>query len=161
MSIAGEAPLALAAIVSLFCYLIYKYCVQPAFISPLSKIPNAHWTSSFAPFWILWKRYCGRELPSTYDAHQRLGPIVRVGPKDLSISCYNEGIRNVYGSGFDKPCYYDFFRYYESVAGQQLLRIRNLLNQAQNFQRFLQPHEARSFPSSTTNIHSVFQIGII
>jgi hypothetical protein len=161
MFIVSEAPLALAVIFFLFCYVMYKYCLYPAFISPLAKIPNAHWTSSFAPCWILWKRFCGRELPSAYDAHQRLGPIVRVGPKDLSISCYSEGVRKVYGSGFDKPGYYDFFRYYESVTNQLILRSRSILKPRQNFKRFLQPHEAGSLSSSKENFHRVFQVGVV
>jgi unspecific monooxygenase len=44
--------------------------------------------------------------------HRLLGPIVRVGPADLSVSCYENGVRTIYNGGFEKPEYYNFFSYY-------------------------------------------------
>jgi unspecific monooxygenase len=35
-----------------------------------------------------------------------------VGPKEISISCYETGVRSVYNAGFDKPHYYSFYQYY-------------------------------------------------
>ena len=104
--------LPLVAIILAFILLVY-YCLSyPTVFSPLAKIPKAHWTSPFFPGWILWKRFRQQELSTAWEAHQRLGPIVRLGPRDLSISCYDEGIRFIYGGGFDKPSYFDFFKYY-------------------------------------------------
>ncbi|RCI15854.1 hypothetical protein L249_3169 [Ophiocordyceps polyrhachis-furcata BCC 54312] len=80
--------------------------------SPLRKVPNAHWTCGISSLWILWARYHNRELALLAEKHQRLGPIVRVGPADLSVSCYDDGIRTIYNGGFEKPAYYDFFLYY-------------------------------------------------
>ncbi|KAI9856063.1 MAG: hypothetical protein M1813_009283 [Trichoglossum hirsutum] len=94
------------------CILVYNYLVYPPLLSPLAKIPNAHWSSAFLPFWVLRKRHQGQELAAVVNAHQKLGPIVRLGPKDISISCYENGIRLAYGGGFPKPTYYDFFQYY-------------------------------------------------
>lgn len=91
---------------------IILYFVISPLLSPLSKVPAAHWSSGYSPIWILWTRWRGKELSAVYEAHQRLGPLVRLGPKDLSVACYDEGIRKIYGGGFDKPGYYDFFRYY-------------------------------------------------
>ncbi|KAB8296762.1 hypothetical protein EYC80_002179 [Monilinia laxa] len=88
------------------------YFAIPNFLSPLSKVPSAHWSSGYSSLWITWTRWRGQELAAVYKAHQALGPLVRVGPKDLSVSCYNEGVRKIYGGGFDKPGYYDFFSYY-------------------------------------------------
>lgn len=90
--------------------ILYFVCPPP--LSPLSKVPSAHWSSGFSSVWILWQRWTGRELESAVEAHKRLGPVVRLGPKDLSVSCYEEGIRKIYGGGFDKPVYFDFFGYY-------------------------------------------------
>ncbi|KAI0834378.1 hypothetical protein F5Y06DRAFT_158346 [Hypoxylon sp. FL0890] len=91
---------------------IILYIVRVAFLSPLSKIPNAHWSSGFSSAWILWHRWNGRELQRAVEAHRKRGPILRLGPNDLSVSCYEEGIRKIYGGGFDKPVYFDFFSYY-------------------------------------------------
>lgn len=110
------APIALIIFCSvLLCY----YAVYSFLTSPLAKVPNAHWTSPFVPWWILWKRYREEELAAAYQAHQRLGPIVRLGPRDLSVSSYENGIRTIYGGGFDKPAYFDFFNYYGSGCYQR------------------------------------------
>lgn len=92
--------------------LIYVYLIYPLLLSPLAKVPNAHWSSAVSPVWILWTRYRHRELQITHEAHQKLGPIVRLGPRDISVSCYDDGIRTIYGGSFDKSSYYDFFQYY-------------------------------------------------
>lgn len=106
-----------------FCSFLLCYYLFYSFrLSPLAKIPYAHWTSPFVPCWILWKRYRQEELNAAYQAHQRLGPIVRLGPRDLSVSSYEDGIRPIYGGGFDKPTYFDFFNYYESGSYQQATR---------------------------------------
>lgn len=103
---------ALFALVAFCCISLYDLVVHPRFLSPLAKIPNAHWSSPLGPWWILWRRYRQQELSAAYEAHQKYGPIVRLGPKDLSVSCYEDGIRTIYGGGFDKPIYFDFFNYY-------------------------------------------------
>ena len=107
-----------ATLIIVFSFLLYHYIVSPFLLTPLAKVPNAHWTSPFVPWWILWKRYQQEELTTAYEAHQKLGPIVRLGPRDLSISCYEDGIRTIYGSGFDKPTYFDFYNNFESGCYQ-------------------------------------------
>lgn len=86
--------------------LFYRCLLFPAFMSPLSRIPNAHFTSSFSPLWILWKRYRGKENRSIYTAHQRHGSIVRLGPTELSVNCVDNGIKTIYGGGFGKSHWY-------------------------------------------------------
>lgn len=76
---------ALATLILLAGFLLYYYIVYPFLLSPLAKIPNAHWTSPFLPWWILWKTYQQLELAAAYEAHQRFGLIVRLGPKDLEL----------------------------------------------------------------------------
>lgn len=108
-----------ATLIILCSFLLYHIIVHPLLISPLAKIPNAHWTSPFVPWWILWKRYRQEELTAALKAHQSLGLIVRLGPKDLGVSCYEDGIRTIYGGGFDKPTYFNFFNCYESGPCQR------------------------------------------
>lgn len=96
------AGLAFGAVVYFFCQ----------FVTLPLKIPSAHWSSRFTPAWILWQRWHGRELQKVTEAHRKLGPLVILGPRDLSVGCYQDGIRTIYGGGFDKPGYYDFFNYY-------------------------------------------------
>ena len=81
--------------------IIYKYILYPVIWSPLSKIPNAHWSASFSTLWILYVRFRGIDNSTLLDAHKKLGPVVRVGPNDLSIN-HIDYVRMVYGGGFDK-----------------------------------------------------------
>jgi hypothetical protein len=75
--------------------LLYRFVIEPVFISPLSKIPAAHPTSSFSPAWILWTRWCARENATVLAAHERLGPLIRLGPREISVNCVDGGIRTV------------------------------------------------------------------
>lgn len=86
--------------------LVYDYILYPIFFSPLSKIPNAHITAPISPLWIVWKRFRGWNNRTIHDAHQRLGPIVRLGPSEISINCVEGGIKTVYGGGFEKHEWY-------------------------------------------------------
>ncbi len=87
-------------------YSIYKYFVHPAFLSPLSKIPNAHFSSSFSPLWILLKRYKDEENRAIHAAHVKHGDVVRLGPNEVSVSCVDEGVRTIYSGGFEKWSWY-------------------------------------------------------
>lgn len=92
------------------------YIASQCFFSPLSKIPASHWSARFSPIWSLWVRYRGTELSELVKAHKKYGPIVQVGPRDISISSYQDGIRKVYDAGFGKPSpFYAFFNYYGLV----------------------------------------------
>lgn len=90
---------------------IYKFIVYPAFISPLSKIPHAHWTAPFSPLWILWTRFSCHENRDLHAAHLKLGPVIRIAPNELSINDV-EGLRKVYAGGFEKGAWYSIFDNY-------------------------------------------------
>ncbi|EEP81715.1 conserved hypothetical protein [Uncinocarpus reesii 1704] len=105
MALVSPTVLAISAV----CFLVvavYKFIIFPAFLSPLSKVPNAHFTSSIAPFWILWKRFQMTGNRTIHEAHQKHGPIVRLAPTELSINCVDGGIRTVYAGGFEKHAWY-------------------------------------------------------
>lgn len=87
-------------------YVLWVKIIIPTFISPLSKIPNAHFTSSFSPLWILWKRYSEQENRSIHAAHVKSGNIVRLGPNEVSVDCVDGGIRTIYAGGFEKWNWY-------------------------------------------------------
>lgn len=114
MILQGFDVVTLTAIVFL-AGLVYRLILFPLFFYPLAKVPNAHWSSPLSPLWILATRYKRRELHTVKLAHERFGPIVQLGPKDISISCFEDGIRTVYHKGFDKPAWYDFFNYFGYV----------------------------------------------
>lgn len=91
---------------------IYKLLVYPALISPLSKVPNAHWSAPFSATWILWIRFTNYENREVQHAHLEKGPVVRLGPNEISVNCVDGGIRTVYGGGFEKRDWYSIFDNY-------------------------------------------------
>lgn len=95
--------LSAAAIVSI-CF--YKYFLYPVFLSPLSQIPNAHFTASFSSLWILRVRSKSTENHTLLSCHQKYGPVIRVSPNEISINCVDNGIRTVYAGGFEKTDWY-------------------------------------------------------
>ncbi|KAI1458082.1 cytochrome P450 [Annulohypoxylon moriforme] len=98
-------------IVTLLAGIIYQYVLYPSIISPLSKIPSAHWSCSISPIWILWARFKSRENRTLHAAHKQHGPVVRIGPTELSVNSI-EGIKTIYQGGFDKHQWYSVFNNY-------------------------------------------------
>jgi unspecific monooxygenase len=92
--------------VAILAVVIYKGIFYPAFISPLAKIPNAHWSVPISPLWMLWRRFRMQNNRTIQTAHERLGPIVRLGPSEISINCVDGGIKSVYTGGFEKHEWY-------------------------------------------------------
>ena len=100
---------ALVAFAVFFLWICSK--IVAAISSPLNAIPNAHFTAPFSRLWILWVRATGKEFSACLSAHRRLGPVIRVGPKELSINCIENGVRTVYGGNWDKSSMYSMFTY--------------------------------------------------
>ncbi|GME41795.1 Cytochrome P450 [Neofusicoccum parvum] len=96
------ADIAVAALLAT----IYRYIVYPAFLSPLAKIPAAHFSAHFSSLWLKYIRYHNIENRTVQALHEKHGPIVRLGPNELSINCYDEGLKTVYGGGFPKTTWY-------------------------------------------------------
>ena len=109
--------------VALALYGLCTYLLIPALFSPLAKIPTAHFSSSFSPLWILWKRYTSQENRSIHAAHLKHGKIVRLGPNEVSVASVDDGIRIIYGGGFEKSEWYsNQFDNYGYVASLSVLK---------------------------------------
>ena len=80
--------------------------------SPLSRIPNAHFSAPFSRLWLTWLKGTGHEHRTRHAAHKRLGPVIRLGPNELSINCIENGVSTVYGGNFDKAAWYENFLNY-------------------------------------------------
>ncbi|KAH6680746.1 cytochrome P450 [Halenospora varia] len=103
--------MALLSVSSLVAFAIvlagfYKFLLVPLFLSPLSKIPSAHPTTHISPFWIYYIRWANIENGTLYKLHKKKGPIVRLAPNELSVNCYEGGIKTIYGGGFEKTEFY-------------------------------------------------------
>lgn len=86
------------------------YVLQRALFTPLAKIPNAHPLAPYTGLWILWVRYTERVNITVYHAHKRHGHVVRLGPSELSIAMYEDGVKTVYSNKkFTKHVFYRAF----------------------------------------------------
>ncbi|KAF2423720.1 cytochrome P450 [Tothia fuscella] len=94
---------------------IYRFLVYPLFLSPLSRIPSAHPLAKFTSLWILYIRYRNLENSTIHKAHQKWGPVIQLGPNELSVNCVKDGILTVYSGGFEKGDWYNLFANYEGV----------------------------------------------
>lgn len=102
----GLPIISIAAFVLLLTLVIYQYVIFPALLSPLSRIPNAHWSAPFSRLWILFHRSREEETPTVHTAHQRHGPIIRIAPNEISVNSVDGGIRSIYAGGFEKGDWY-------------------------------------------------------
>lgn len=100
------SPVTAIVAIALSLLLVYRGIIFPTFLSSLSKVPNAHWSASISPVWILWKRFKGLNNRTINAAHERFGPIVRLAPSEISINCVDDGIKSVYTGGFEKHEWY-------------------------------------------------------
>ncbi|KAF5003748.1 hypothetical protein FDECE_9719 [Fusarium decemcellulare] len=85
---------------------LYKLFLYPLFVSPLSKIPAAHWSSHVCPVWIYYIRYKNVENATIHELHKTKGPIIRTAPRQLSVNCYEGGLKTIYTGGFHKTDFY-------------------------------------------------------
>ncbi|KAB2579274.1 Cytochrome P450 3A12 [Lasiodiplodia theobromae] len=90
---------------------LYRYVLYPAFFSPLAKIPAANFSARFSNLWLRYIRYMEIENRTVYALHVKHGPIVRLGPNELSINCVEEGIKTIYPS-FPKTAFYSQFDFF-------------------------------------------------
>lgn len=80
--------------------------VYLTYLSPLSAIPNAHFTSPFSKLWLIYHKFQGGENRTRLAAHKRLGPVVRLGPNEISIDCM-DGVGVVFeDKAFNKTNWY-------------------------------------------------------
>ncbi|KAH8730933.1 cytochrome P450 monooxygenase-like protein, partial [Phaeosphaeriaceae sp. PMI808] len=137
------SPIALAVVIPFFClsHLVYKYLKNP-----LRKIPSAHPLAHFTSLWIHSIRWRSIENAALKAAHDRLGPIICLGPNEISVNCVKGGIRDVYAGGFEKVSsgkggynWYGFFANYDGV--------HNMFSTGDN-----KPHSARK--RMISNIYS-------
>jgi unspecific monooxygenase len=61
---------------------------------------------------MVWQRYREEDVHAIYAAHKKHGPIVRLGPNELSVNCIDGGLRSVYAGNFEKAPWYQIFMNY-------------------------------------------------
>lgn len=99
------ASLTIIAAFLLLLLLLYRYVLFPVFFSPLSKIPNAHFSAPILPLWIWSKRRNSTGVRTLFALHQKHGPVVRLAPNEISVNSA-DALRTVYIGGFEKDKWY-------------------------------------------------------
>lgn len=91
--------------------LLLGYIVSRGFVSPLSKVPGP-WYTRFTSLWIKYQEFTAHRRESIHRLHQIYGPVVRLGPNEVSFTSL-DAIKEIYssgGSGYDKTEFYTLFR---------------------------------------------------
>ena len=116
----SSGPWALGYTILVLIGVFGVYLVIDAFVrlfsSPLSSIPNAHPTSAYCSFWILWHRYKGNEIEVVAAAHLLHGPVVRLAPSEISINSADESLHRFHNVKVEKSPWYSFFSNYRYVS---------------------------------------------
>lgn len=101
MVISPTSVLAIILLLAVVC----KYVVYPYFLSPLAKIPNAHFTSPISSRWIDSHNAANTSVLAIHSLHRKYGPVVRLGPNELSVNSL-QGLRTIYTGAFEKDAFY-------------------------------------------------------
>ncbi|KAK1757159.1 benzoate 4-monooxygenase [Echria macrotheca] len=98
------APAVLA--VGLLVFYLFPYFVT---YRHLRAVP-APFPAQFSDLWLLWSARRGHRYRTVDEAHQRLGPVVRIQPNHVSVND-DEAIQIIlgHGNGFLKSSFYDSF----------------------------------------------------
>jgi hypothetical protein len=91
--------------------------------SPLAKLPGPFHTTLTAA-WLKYKEFSGSRRQYIHDLHQRHGPVVRLGPNEVSFAS-TEAAKEIYtssGSGYDKTEFYNLFKQFNTRYDTNYLR---------------------------------------
>ncbi|GLI78457.1 hypothetical protein PoHVEF18_006772 [Penicillium ochrochloron] len=91
--------------------LVFGYYVAQGVTSPVSKVPGP-WYTRFTSLWIKYQEFTANRRESVHRLHQVYGPVVRLGPNEVSFTSL-DAIREIYasgGSGYDKTEFYSLFK---------------------------------------------------
>ncbi|KAI1147016.1 cytochrome P450 [Nemania diffusa] len=111
MAFTSLSGLCSAASILAILWSLYHFVLYPALFSPLAQIPTPHWTCPISGAWISIARFYSRENRTLLAAHRRCGQVVRVGPREVSVTSI-EAVKIIYQGGFDKHSWYSVFDNY-------------------------------------------------
>ena len=98
--------------VALFTVVWLSRLLYQAFLSPLARVPSAHPSAALSKIWLVWLRYTGKEHRTRYLLHKQLGPVIRLGPKELGVNCIEDGVWTIHNGNFDKSPWFSGFNFY-------------------------------------------------
>jgi hypothetical protein len=93
-----------------FACLLVASVLHKLLRSPLAKLPGP-FHARFTAAWLKYKEFTGDRRAYIHNLHQELGPVVRLGPNEVSFASA-EAIKEIYtsgGSGYEKTEFYKLF----------------------------------------------------
>ena len=106
----------------------YYFIYQPLLATPLCKIPGprAYATTKWR---LAYEDYKGLRTQSINVLHQKYGPVVRVGPNEVSFASLT-ALRTIYGagSGFERT---SFYRMFDAYGRQNLFTFAEVKKHAE------------------------------
>lgn len=115
------------------CVAVCYFIIYPLYFAPLSKVPGPT-ISALTEYWILYKTWHEERIRLVHDLHKRYGPIVRLSPREISVSD-PEYIKTIYTGNYDKSTFYGQFgafnrlNMFSSLTRAPHVKRRKLLNQ--------------------------------
>ena len=95
------------------------YVIYPLMLSPLRKIPRPNFSGTVSSLWILGHRARGTENNAVWDAHRRLGPILQLGPNEVSVATLRGSCKDLMERPFEKSAWYLRFCNYHGYASSR------------------------------------------
>lgn len=114
-----NALAATVAILFAIFYFFIKLCYRILY-SPLNSASDAHWSVKLCGLWIWWHRVNERDAPAVQDAHVRCGPVVRLGPNEVSVNDVDGGLKPIYDGRMPK---HDFYQVAVSYVSDRSLDV--------------------------------------
>ncbi|TVY85498.1 Pisatin demethylase [Lachnellula suecica] len=98
-------------ILGLMAFLLWlTYTLTKALLSPLTKLPGPFYTH-LTPLYLMLQEFTSRRRTYIHALHQKYGPVVRLGPNE--VSCMSaDAVKEIYtsgGSGYDRTEFYSLF----------------------------------------------------
>ena len=90
------------------------FYIGQGLFTPLAKIPGP-WYTQFTSLWIKYQEFTANRRVSVNLLHRRYGPVVRLGPNEISFTSL-DAIKEIYasgGSGHDKTEFYSLFKQFK------------------------------------------------
>lgn len=106
----NQSSVLIAAGAAVAVAIAYYLVLLPFFLSPLAAIPGPK-LGAITQYYILYKTWNEERNRLVHDLHAKYGPIVRLGPNEISISdpAY---VKEIYSANFDKSSFYGQFGNY-------------------------------------------------
>ena len=103
-------PYALAPLIVWICVSLIR-----RLRSPIARIPGPTYTI-LTSLWLMKQEFGSNRRPYIHQLHQKYGPVVRLGPNEVSFTSL-EAIKEIYtsgGSGYDKTEFYTLFMQFKT-----------------------------------------------